>query len=142
MPFNFKMGSRVSTNNNGGSTGKMVKTTKSTDNRGAVLDLQKELLARDELLTKRDKELNEMRQELAKKDDEIGRLEKRVHELNCVVQQTSSKHDLQSITEEKPELQRANSMKWKRQAVSGESSSNIKKRESNRELVKFSKDAR
>ena len=142
MPFKLKMGSRVSTNNNGASAAKTVKTTKSTSTKGAVLDLQNELLARDELLTKRDKELSKIRQELAKKDNEIARLQKRIHELNCVVQQTSSKHDLPRITEEKNELQRANSMKWKRQAVSGESSSNIRKQESNRELVKFSKDAR
>ena len=142
MPFKLKMGSRVSTNNNGASAGKTVKAEKSTSTKGAVLDLQNELLARDELLTKRDKELSEIRQELAKKDDEIARLQKRIHELNCVVQQTSSKHDLPRIGEENTELQRTNSMKWKRQAVSGESSSNIRKQESNRELVKFSRDAR
>lgn len=138
------MGSRVSTNNNNvnGVGKRSAKATKS-GGKTAIFELQRELLSRDEILTKKDTELNELREKLAKKDDEISRLQKRIHELGCVVEQTSGKQgELKRIPEEKGELERTNSVKWKRQAVSGESSSNIRRQESNKELLKFSKDSR
>ena len=146
MPFRLRMGSRVSTNNN--SNGEM-KPPNSIKSRGknAVVDLQRELLERDESITRKDTEINRLREELTKRNEEIAQLQKRIHELDCVVQQTSSSNEpklgeLPRILEEKPALVRTNSMKWKRQAVSGESSSNIQRQESNRELLKFSKDLR
>lgn len=144
MPFRLRMGSRISTNNNSNGG---FNPPSSTQSRGkaAVLDLQRELLERDELLQNKDAELNKLRDELKERDAEIAKLEKRIHELDCVVQQTSNKAkvgELAKILEEKPPLLRTNSMKWKRQAVSGESSSNIRTQESNRELLKFSKDSR
>lgn len=144
MPFRLRMGSRVSTNNTSNGELKVPSSTK-TRGKAAVVELQRELLERDELLTKKDNELSKLREELAKRDEEIVRLQKRIHELDCVVQQTSNKSnisELPKISEEKPLLVRTNSMKWKRQAVSGESSSNIRRQESNRELLKFSKDSR
>lgn len=144
MPFRLRMGSRVSTNNN--SNGEL-KSPNSTKSRGkaAMVELQRELLERDDLLMKKDVEINKLRDELKERGEEIVKLQKRIHELDCVVQQTSNKTkvgELPKILEEKPPLLRTNSMKWKRQAVSGESSSNIRRQESNRELLKFSKDSR
>ena len=138
------MGSRISTNNNSNGDLKSPSSTKSRG-KAAVLDLQRELLERDELLQNKDAELHKLRDELKERNAEIAKLEKRIHELDCVVQQTSNKAkvgELAKILEEKPPLLRTNSMKWKRQAVSGESSSNIRRQESNRELLKFSKDSR
>ena len=144
MPFRLRMGSRVSTNNN--SNGEL-KSPNSTKTRGktALVELQRQLLERDELLSKKNTELNNLREELTRRDEEIIKLQKRIHELDCVVQQTSNNSkigELPKILEEKPALIRQNSTKWKRQAVSGESSSNIRRQESNRELLKFSKDSR
>jgi predicted nuclease with TOPRIM domain len=141
------MGSRVSTNNNSnGELQTQSSSTKSARGKTALVELQRELLERDEILSKKDTELNKLREELAKRDEEIIKLQKRIHELDCVVQQTSSNSkikELPKILEEKPApLFRSNSTKWKRQAVSGESSSNIRRQESNRELLKFSKDSR
>lgn len=141
MPFRLRMGSRVSTNNN--SNGELKSPIR--HGKTALVELQRELLERDELISKKDAELNKLRNELTQRDEEIIKLQKRIHELDCVVQQTSSKTnigELPKIVEEKPPLVRNNSMKWKRQAVSGESSSNIRRQESNRELLKFSKDSR
>ena len=139
------MGSRVSTNNN--SNGEL-KSPSSSKTRGktALVELQRELMEKDELLMQKDTELNKLREKLTERDEEILKLQKRIHELDCVVQQTSNKPkvgELPKILEEKPPpFLRTNSMKWKRQAVSGESSSNIRRQESNRELLKFSKDSR
>ena len=140
------MGSRVSTNSN--SNGELKapsSSTKSARGKTALVELQQELLERDEMLSKKDIELNKLREELTRRDEEIIKLQKRIHELDCVVQQTSTNskiNELPKILEEKPaQLFRNNSTKWKRQAVSGESSSNIRRQESNRELLKFSKDS-
>lgn len=144
MPFRLTMGSIVSTNNNTNAVLHSPNLTKSR-RKAALVELQRELMARDELLSKKDTELIKLRDELTNRDKEIMKLQKRVHELDCVVQQTSSKaivDELPRILEEKAPLMRNNSRKWKRKAVSGESSSNIRRQESNRELLKFSKDLR
>lgn len=115
--------------------------------------LRKELNEKDELLQRKDAELKHRMKTLDEKDAEITKLKKEIHELKCVVQQTTTKLSVMSTINEdsgmatSPNSTAAKqkkvrpSRKEKRQAVSGESSSKTQE-ESKKELVRCPKDFR
>ncbi|KAJ7379017.1 hypothetical protein OS493_018811 [Desmophyllum pertusum] len=86
---------------------------------------------------------------LKKKDGELTKLRKEIHELKCVVQQTASKTSVLSTIQEdsgmagnsKPKKAMRTSRKEKRMAVSGESSSKAEEA-SKKELERHPKDFR
>lgn len=136
--------------------GELEKTTTNDNLNNSKLQqplLRKELNEKDELLQRKDAELKHRMKTLDDKDAEIAKLKKEIHELKCVVQQTTSKLSVMSTINEDPGMavspnntgsktkKGRPSKKEKRQAVSGESSSKTQE-ESKKELARCPKDFR
>ena len=144
MVFYLTMGNSIAKNNNFNGSHKVPSVITSCGN-DAFVELQQQLLEKDELLTKKDKELDKLHCMLLMKEEENTKLSKRIHEFECVVAQTSSTLKMgesRQIQKEKLSFLGRSSLKWKRLAVSGESSSNIRRQESNLELQTITKDSR
>ncbi|XP_048578919.1 cGMP-dependent protein kinase 1 isoform X2 [Nematostella vectensis] len=119
-----------------------------------VPSLRKELLEKEELIQRKDAELQHRMRIIDDKDAEISKLKKEIHELKCVVQQTSSKMSVMSTINEDSSMASATraperkkklrpSKKEKRQAVSGESSTKTQEESrTGKELERFPKDFR
>ncbi|XP_046843994.1 cGMP-dependent protein kinase 1-like [Xenia sp. Carnegie-2017] len=143
MFFYLTMGNSIAKNNNLNGSHKVPSVITSREN-DAFVELQQQLLEKDELLTKKDKELDKLHCMLLMKEEENTKLSKRIHEFECVVAQTSSTlkmDESRQIQKEKLSFLGRSSLKWKRLAVSGESSSNIRRQESNLELQTITKDS-
>ena len=148
------MGNGASVSSASGSNGELSETnSRSSDvavagSKSYIIQLRRELRGKDELLQRKDTELQHRLRVSEEKDAEITKLRKEIHELKCVVQQTS----LQSKTSILGTIQEDGknagggkglraSLKEKRQAVSGESSSEAQKK-SAKDLDRYAKEFR
>lgn len=147
------MGNGASLSSSNGSDGELSELSKSSDtaagSKGYIIQLRKELREKDELLQRKDTELQHRLRVGEEKDAEIMKLRKEIHELKCVVQQTSIRSKtsiLSTIQEDGKGASNAGkgvraSLKEKRQAVSGESSSEAQEK-SSKDLERYTKEFR
>lgn len=149
----WKMGNGASLNTPT-ANGEVTDNSKSSDSSSTLkthlLQLRREVKEKDELVQRKDAELHHRMKIIEEKDAEIAKLRKEIHELKCVVQQTnveSKTSVLSAIREDTSKTGgstakgRLFSRKEKRQAVSGESSSDAQEK-SKKELERFPKDFR
>lgn len=115
----------------------------------STTQLKRELKEKDDFLQRKDAELQHRQRIIEEKDAELAKLRKEIHELKCVVQQTTSKTSILSTIQEdsikggsfKPRKAMRSSRKEKRMAVSGESSSKAEE-DTEKELERHPKDFR
>lgn len=115
----------------------------------STTQLKRELKEKDDFLQRKDAELQHRQRIIEEKDVELAKLRKEIHELKCVVQQTTSKTSILSTIQEdsikggsfKPRKAMRSSRKEKRMAVSGESSSKAEE-DTEKELERHPKDFR
>jgi len=143
------MGSGASLNNSYGDTEQNGKLQHHPSIKTSTTQLKRELKEKDDFLQRKDAELQHRQRIIEEKDVELAKLRKEIHELKCVVQQTTSKSSILSTIQEDPGMAgnskqakgTRTSRKEKRMAVSGESSSTAQE-DTKKELERHPKDFR